>query len=88
VIISSLFFASEKRNSDLLSHELSTIKWPGSKTPMFNVTLVTDRGNEKMKKKESDTFKLAQLDFDHDEIKKKFDESSLEAKIHFRWLMD
>ena len=41
-----------------------------------------------MKKKESDTFKLVQLDFDHDEVKKKLDKGSGAGKIHFKWLMD
>jgi hypothetical protein len=59
VIVSSLFSASEKRVMDNNAHELSIVKWPGTDLPMFNVTLVTDKGNHKMKNKESATFRLA-----------------------------
>jgi hypothetical protein len=59
VIVSSLFIASHKRVMDTNSHELSIVKWPGTDVPMFNVTLVTDKGNHKMKNKESATFKIA-----------------------------
>ena len=44
--------------------------------------------NKKMKKKESDTFRLVQLDFDHDTVKEAIDEGRRNAgKDHFKWLM-
>jgi len=44
--------------------DLSKTKWAGKDTPMFNVTVLTNKGNKKIEKHVSETLHTIELDFD------------------------
>ena len=65
IMVSSLFAASEKKIMEGLAHDLSKTRWKDSGRPMFEVVVLTDKNNEKLKSKLSDTLKMYELDFRH-----------------------
>lgn len=65
VLVPSLFALSEKKVAEETAVSLSKLRWPESGKPMFNVTLLTNPNNHKLKARESDTLHLyTGFDFD------------------------
>ena len=68
VLVSSLEAGSAKKVIDETAFDLSKTNYFGSEIPMFNVTLLTDRNNTKMKEKECATFHVLAFDYDPAQI--------------------
>ena len=52
---------------DSIALDLSKTKWPNGRN-MFNVTMLTERHHPKYQSKQSDTFHLINLDYEHKSI--------------------